>query len=100
MTIFTDSELELMAKENLGEDKANLQKDLQALKDWIWKSPHLQTIRQDDIYLLKFLRGCKFSLERTKEKLDLYYACKASLGSWFQDWNVNSPLFQKMLNCG
>ena len=47
-----------------------------------------------------FLRGCKFSLERTKDKLDLFYACKSSLGSWFQDWNMDAPLFQKMLNCG
>ena len=30
----------------------------------------------DDAKLLQFLRGCKFSLERTKEKLDLYNSCR------------------------
>ena len=50
--------------------------------------------------MLKFLRGCKFSLERTKEKLDFYYACRSSLSSWFTDWDVDSPLFQRMLKTG
>ena len=31
----------------------------------------------DDAKLLQFLRGCKFSLERTKEKLDLYNSCRS-----------------------
>ena len=46
MTVFTESELELQAKEKLGEDKAIVQRDLQSLKEWIRKSPHLQNIRQ------------------------------------------------------
>ena len=117
MTVYSESELELNAKERLGEDKTTVKRDLHTLKDWIRKSPHLQNIRQgvnamfdpfvfifmlclDDSHLLMFLRGCKFSIERTKEKLDLFYACKSSLGHWFQDWNIDSPLFQKMLNCG
>ena len=33
----------------------------------------------DDAKLLQFLRGCKFSLERTKEKLDLYNSCRSKL---------------------
>ena len=54
----------------------------------------------DDAQLLKFLRGCKFSLERTKEKLDLYNACRANVPNWFSCWDVESSLFQKFLGWG
>ena len=89
----------------------NVQEDLQALRSWLEKSPHLKEARQgdtmlhistrfsinckaklfcsdlmdlfemfsDDGKLLQFLRGCKFSLERTKEKLDLYNSCRSKL---------------------
>ena len=83
----------------------DLQEDLKALKSWLEKSPHLKNARQgaklfldsamstdlhflgfpsldlfsDDAKLLQFLRGCKFSLERTKEKLDLYNSCRSKL---------------------
>ena len=56
--------------------------------------------RIDDAHLLKFLRGCKFSLERSKEKLDLYNACRSNVPQWFGNWDVESPLFQKFLGWG
>ena len=31
-------------------------------------------------------RGCKFSLERTKEKLDNFHAIKTSMPEWFDKW--------------
>eukprot|EP00090_Calanus_glacialis_P029305 TRINITY_DN47040_c0_g1_i1.p1 TRINITY_DN47040_c0_g1~~TRINITY_DN47040_c0_g1_i1.p1 ORF type:complete len:319 (+),score=84.77 TRINITY_DN47040_c0_g1_i1:28-957(+) len=100
MNVFSQSELEKVAQDELGEDKAHIKSDLQTLKDWISKTPHLKGIRQDDAHLLKFLRGCKFSLERSKEKLDLYNACRSNVPQWFGNWDVESPLFQKFLGWG
>ena len=57
-------------------------------------------INLDDDHLVKFLRGCKFSLERTKEKLDLYNACKFNVPNFFENWDVESPVFQKFLEWG
>ena len=60
----------------------------------------------DDSKLLQFLRGCKFSLERSKEKMDLYNSCRspshpldqheprATLPDWFFPWDPSSPIFQ------
>ena len=31
----------------------------------------------------QFLRGCKFSLERSKEKLDNFHLVKGALPEWF-----------------
>ena len=41
-----------------------------------------------------FLRGCKFSLERTKEKLDFHHAVRGGLPSWFADWDPRLPAVQ------
>jgi len=91
-------ELVMEAKKEVGEDETRLQEDLQALRSWLKKSPHLKEARQDDAKLLQFLRGCKFSLERTKEKLDLYNSCRASLPDWFEPWDPSAPIFQKIIN--
>merc|ERR1712013_185632 len=98
MNKLSEEELEKAANKELGEDKQRLKSDIEALKEWISKTPHLKGIRQDDAQLLKFLRGCKFSLERTKEKLDLYNSCRASLPDWFEPWDPSGPIFQKVLN--
>ena len=44
-----------------------------------WDLMDLFEMFSDDAKLLQFLRGCKFSLERTKEKLDLYNSCRSKL---------------------
>jgi hypothetical protein len=41
----------------------------------------------DDKFLLYFLRGCKFSIERTKEKLDFFNSVRAALPDWFGNWD-------------
>ena len=54
----------------------------------------------EDSYLLTFLRGCKFSLEKTKSKLDLYYTIKAACPDWFENWNPEDPKIKEMLALG
>ena len=100
LNVWPSDELEEAAKENLGEDKARLKEDIKALKSWISKSPHLHSIRQDDEYLTMFLRGCKFSLERTKEKLDFHHTVRGQLPSWFDNWDPRRPELQAILKAG
>lgn len=68
-------ELQKKAIEELHEDPERIEQDLAALREWIKKSPHIQA-RDDDQFLVNFLRGCKYSLERVKEKFDLYHTLK------------------------
>ncbi|XP_026326255.1 alpha-tocopherol transfer protein-like [Hyposmocoma kahamanoa] len=86
------------AKNELNEDPNRLKNDLQSLKDWIAKQPHLRA-RTDDQWLLAFLRGCKFSLERTKEKIDLYYSCRSAAPDFYRIKHTD-PKFNEILELG
>merc|ERR1719341_1266981 len=79
INVWTNEDLEKAAKENLGEDKGRL---------------------KDDAYLTMFLRGCKFSLERTKEKLDFHHTVRGNLPSWFDSWDPRQPQLQAILKAG
>lgn len=66
------TELQLIAREELHENPDQIQENLDILRKWLEQSSHLTT-RTDDQFLIAFLRGCKYSLERTKQKIDMFY---------------------------
>ncbi|GAB0090860.1 hypothetical protein DMENIID0001_056280 [Sergentomyia squamirostris] len=85
--------LALKAETELNEVPERIEEDLNALKTWIEQHPYLRS-RTDDQFLVGFLRGCKYSLEKTKKKLDLYYSCRTN----FPDFVMNrDPLLDKNL---
>jgi len=100
LNVLNTEQLAKAAKDEVGEDPKRLKEDLQALKAWISQSPHLATIRQDDMWLSMFLRGCKFSLERTKEKLDFHFTVRGNLPSWFSDWDPRLPELAAYIKAG
>lgn len=71
-----------IATEELFEVPERIQADLDAFKEWIRQSPHLKS-RTDDQFLVTFLRGCKYSLEKAKQKYDLYYSVRSYLPELF-----------------
>lgn len=75
-------ELRAIAAAELIEVEERVPADLAALRDWLAKQPHLKA-RQDDQFLVGFLRGCKFSLEKTKSKLDHFYTIKTLMPELF-----------------
>jgi hypothetical protein len=85
--------LSYIAKTELKEVPERIPADLQAIKDWLNKNPHI-TGRIDDQFLVAFLRGCKFSLERVKEKLDAYYTIRTSIPEIIEN---RDPLHEKTL---
>ncbi|KOB72985.1 Uncharacterized protein OBRU01_11547 [Operophtera brumata] len=70
-------DLAKIAAEELNEKASQTKNDVQHLKEWIAKQPHLKA-RTDDQWLVAMLRGCKFSLERVKQKLDMYYTLRTT----------------------
>ncbi|KAK3927294.1 Alpha-tocopherol transfer protein-like [Frankliniella fusca] len=92
-------ELEERAKQELGEDPARRQADIDAIKTWLSKQAHLNANTEDQ-WILTFLRGCKFSLERTKEKIDSYYTFRTLLPEFFTNRDPLQPELQEILKLG
>ncbi|XP_061395798.1 clavesin-2-like [Musca vetustissima] len=92
-------DLQKISIEELGEVPSRIPADLEALNTWIKLQPHLRA-RMDDQFLIQFLRGCKYSLERTKEKVDLYFSLKTKYPNMFASSDVDDPKFREMHNLG
>ncbi|XP_058835971.1 alpha-tocopherol transfer protein-like [Topomyia yanbarensis] len=72
------SDLADVAKTELNEDPYQLKSQLEVLNSWLNECAMLCGTLNDQI-LLSFLRGCKFSLVKTKEKLSLFYRIRTIL---------------------
>lgn len=46
---------------------------------------------------MTFLRGCKFSLEKTKQKLDMYFTMRTAVPQVFTNRNIKNPELQEIL---
>lgn len=53
-----------------------------------------------DQWLIAFLRGCKFSLERSKEKMDMYYTLKTIVPEFFANRDPLDDRIQEILKIG
>lgn len=85
------------AMDVLNEDREQRDAYLKVLRDWADKQPH-NLAKLDDQMLLTFLRGCKFNLERTKTKLDLYFTLRTTIPEFYKDRNLKDSKFQALVN--
>uniref|UniRef100_A0A1A9W9W1 CRAL-TRIO domain-containing protein n=1 Tax=Glossina brevipalpis TaxID=37001 RepID=A0A1A9W9W1_9MUSC len=76
------------AKIELGEVADRIDEDIAILKDWICSQPHLQA-RLDDQLLVAFLRGCKYSLQKSKQKIDYFYSMRNAVPELYKNRFVN-----------
>lgn len=54
----------------------------------------------DDQWILTFLRCCKFSLQKTKEKIDAYYTIRNLMPEFFENRDPFEPEIQEYLKAG
>lgn len=91
-------ELQNVAGDELHEEPSRVEANIEAIKEWLAKTPHLKP-RTDDQFLVAFLRGCKYSIEKVKTKLDSFYTIRAAIPEMFHDRSVNDD-FIKFLKMG
>ena len=77
INVRSDEELEHDSREVFKEDREKVGRDIEELRDWIRRTAHMTNVRQDELFLRLFLRGCNYSLTDTKEKLDLYFTVRS-----------------------
>ncbi|XP_061392144.1 uncharacterized protein LOC133327637 [Musca vetustissima] len=92
-------ELQKIAREQLHEVPGRIDEDLQTFKSWIEQQPHLKA-RTDDQFLIQFLRGCKYSLERAKEKIERYYTIRTKFPDKLGIYDVDNERFRETARLG
>uniref|UniRef100_T1GDS8 CRAL/TRIO N-terminal domain-containing protein n=1 Tax=Megaselia scalaris TaxID=36166 RepID=T1GDS8_MEGSC len=88
-----NSGLQKIAIEELNEVPERVNDDIQALREWVQKQPHLKS-RTSDQFLVAFLRGCKFSIEKAKKKLDKFYTLRHTLPEIYLNRSVDSKIME------
>ncbi|CAD7012615.1 unnamed protein product [Ceratitis capitata] len=91
--------LQQKACDELNEVPERLAADISTLRAWLRQQPHLSA-RQSDQFLLNFLRGCKFSLEKAKRKLDQYYTLRTTLPDLNQHGFVDDQRLRAIIRLG
>ncbi|XP_075169010.1 alpha-tocopherol transfer protein-like isoform X3 [Haematobia irritans] len=89
--------MQKIAIEELAEVPHRIPDDIQTLKNWIRLQPHLKA-RTEDQFLVQFLRGSKYSLEKAKKKIDYFFALKSKCPELFGLTNVDDPDFRRFHN--
>ncbi|CAH1108283.1 unnamed protein product [Psylliodes chrysocephalus] len=72
-----------------GKTKADVDGDIKIIRDWLTTQPHLPEIPSDNMIEF-FLTNCKYSIEKTKQNLDMYYTIRDMLPYIYRGKNPNS----------
>uniref|UniRef100_A0A1B0FLE9 CRAL-TRIO domain-containing protein n=1 Tax=Glossina morsitans morsitans TaxID=37546 RepID=A0A1B0FLE9_GLOMM len=94
-----NEDLQKKANEELNEVPKRMPEELRAFRTWIQQQSHLRA-NTDDQFLIAFLRGCKYSLEKAKGKLDTYYTLKSKFPTMFTESNVDNERFREVVRMG
>ena len=104
----------------LGEDDSRRKHTIRTIREWLQKQPHLRHCEMgtnselfilsnwllifhnftEDRNILAFARGCKYSIEKTKRKLDLMLTMRSALPEFFSGCDPYRPEVQALLKVG
>ncbi|XP_053676961.1 alpha-tocopherol transfer protein-like [Anopheles nili] len=93
------SELEEVAKYKLNEDVTQVESHIKVIRSWL-AEVDLQCNLLDDQILMAFLRGCKFSLEKMKKKLLLFFQIRSELPEVIQNRDPTNSAVLKIIKMG
>ncbi|XP_071573224.1 alpha-tocopherol transfer protein-like isoform X1 [Temnothorax nylanderi] len=85
------------AAANLNETDETRENAVAEIKRWIEDELRIQI---DDFLILRFLRVCKFNLEKIKIRIRNYYKQRSDLPEWFMNTDPFRPELQELLDLG
>lgn len=92
-------ELQKVALDELNEVPERLEEDIRVIRKWISQISHIKS-RDDDQFIVCFLRGCKFSLEKAKQKIEQFYTARTLTPEFFANRDVNDKTLQEIMDNG
>ncbi|KYN11086.1 Alpha-tocopherol transfer protein [Trachymyrmex cornetzi] len=96
----TSSDKEYAAT-HLNETDETRETTIAEIKRWIDDEMHVQIGKNNnDFLILRFLRVCKFNLEKTKTRMRNYYKLRSDLPEWFTNTDPFQPELQELINMG
>ncbi|CAH1711245.1 unnamed protein product [Chironomus riparius] len=90
-----DEKFVLKARKELREDESRKKQALEHFREWIKKHPYIKQIRQDDIFLLQFLRTKKYSMDLAFQSFENYNLAQKKYAKWF---DIVEKDFDKMMD--
>lgn len=87
------------AAEHLNEVESEKQKHIDEIRKWLKDNPKLGA-RMEDEHIVCFLRGCKYNMESTKDKIRRFYIMRAEVPEWFSNRDPMLPEIQEILRLG
>jgi hypothetical protein len=91
--------LQRKAVQELNEVPANIDTELDDLRQWIHHMPHLRA-RLDDQFLVTFLRSAKHNIERAMRKIEMFYTCRTSLPELMMNRDPLDPKILEIVRLG
>lgn len=72
---------------------------VQEIRQWILENKELRA-PTDDFFILRFLRACKFNVEKTKMKLRNYQRQRCTMPEWYSKRDPLLPELQQLFDLG
>ncbi|XP_071573227.1 retinol-binding protein pinta-like [Temnothorax nylanderi] len=89
----------LYAATQLNETDKNRENSIAEIRHWIEENDDLRG-QFDDFLILRFLRVCKFNLEKTKIRIQNHYKQRSDLPEWYMNTDPFLPELQELLDLG
>lgn len=93
------SELAKKSEIELSEFPETIDQHINVLRTWLTKQQQLR-VKLDDQSLITFLRSSKYSLERSKKKILLYYTAVSAIPELFTNRDVNDAKILEVIKLG
>ena len=54
----------------------------------------------DNGFIHVYLRGCKYNLEDTRQRLDTWHSVRTRYPEMFENWNYKDPKIKELISAG